>query len=90
MTEPITDLPRTSTNGTSPRMTTPTEPVEPTLSRSSDFAQAPDAPPGTPGWVNALGIVLVVLLLAFAGLHMTGNGPMHMGSSGAPHGMQLP
>jgi hypothetical protein len=46
------------------------------------------SPPSTPRWVKALGIVLVVLLLAFAGLHLSGNAPTHM--VGAPHGIQLP
>jgi len=41
--------------------------------------------------VKALGIVAVVLVLLFAGLHLTGNAPTHMpGSSGAEHGMQAP
>jgi hypothetical protein len=49
------------------------------------------SPPSTPRWVKALGIVLVVLLLAFAGLHLTGNAPTHMaGADGAQHGIQLP
>ena len=56
------------------------------LPRSS--ANGADAPPGTPRWVKAIGIALVVLLLAFAGLHLTGNAPTHMpGSSGAQHGL---
>ena len=34
---------------------------------------------------------LTLLLLAFAGLHLTGNAPTHMmGENGAPHGIQLP
>ena len=90
MTEPLTDMPRTPTNGTSPRTRDPMEPVEPTQSTGHAHALAPDAPPVTPGWVKAFGIVLVVLLLAFAGMHLTGNGPMHMGSGGAPHSVQLP
>ena len=45
-----------------------------------------ELPPGTPRWVKVMGIIAVVLLLAFAGLHLTGNAPTHMpGSSGAQH-----
>jgi hypothetical protein len=52
---------------------------------------ASESPPGTPRWVKAFGIILVVLLLALAGLHLSGNAPTHMpGSSGAEHGMQKP
>ena len=50
-----------------------------------------ESPPSTPRWVKAFGIGAVVLLLLFAGLHLTGNAPTHMpGSSGAEHGMQAP
>jgi hypothetical protein len=47
-----------------------------------------DSPPGTPRWVKAFGIILVVLLLAFVGLHLTGNAPTHLGSSGMQHGIE--
>jgi hypothetical protein len=41
--------------------------------------------------VKAFGIIAIVLLLLFAGLHLTGNAPTHMpGTSGAEHGMQAP
>lgn len=33
-------------------------------------------PPRTPRWVKAFGIVLVVLLVAFVALHLTGHAPM--------------
>ena len=90
MTEPHTRLSRVS-NGT---FSEPTEPVKaedlPAIG-DSGFLAAEDSPPRTPTWVKALGIVLVVLLLAFAGLHLTGNAPTHMaGPSGAEHGLQLP
>ena len=50
-----------------------------------------ESPPSTPRWVKAFGIGAVVLLLLFAGLHLTGNVPTHMpGSSGPEHGMQAP
>jgi hypothetical protein len=51
----------------------------------------PESPPGTPRWVKVFGILLIVVMLAFAGLHLTGNAPTHMsGSSGVEHGVQLP
>ena len=89
MTEPPTRLPRISANGTF------AEPTEPLVAKDvpeddSAFVPAEDSPPRTPTWVKALGIVLVVLLLAFAGLHLTGNAPTHMGSGGIEHGVQLP
>jgi hypothetical protein len=35
-----------------------------------------ESPPGAPGWVKVFGIVLVVLLVAFLALHLTGHAPM--------------
>ena len=35
-----------------------------------------ESPPGAPRWVKAFAIVLVVLLLAFLALHLTGHAPM--------------
>ena len=50
-----------------------------------------ESPPRTPRWVKAFGIGAVVLVLLFAGLHLTGNTPTHMpGSGGADHGTQAP
>jgi len=50
-----------------------------------------ESPPSTPRWVKAFGIVTVVLILLFAGLHLTGNAPTHMPSSGGTeHGVQGP
>jgi len=43
-----------------------------------------ESPPDTPRWVKAFGIGAIVLVLLFAGLHLTGNVPTHgMSSSGA-------
>jgi len=70
-----------------------TQETEPTAASEVpvEAADAEESPPSTPRWVKALGIVLVVLLLAFVALHLTGNAPTHMsGASGAPHGIQLP
>jgi hypothetical protein len=50
-----------------------------------------ESAPSTPRWVKAFGIIAVILILAFAGLHLTGHAPTHMpGSGGAEHGMQAP
>ena len=87
MTEPLTDSPRASANGTIARATEPVDAADMVHYPGSDS----ESPPGTPRWVKAFGIVLVVLLLGFAGLHLTGNAPTHMpGASGAEHGMQAP
>jgi hypothetical protein len=91
MTEPLTELPRTSANGSTAQPTEFVEPVDLAGDADTDIAVASESPPGTPRWVKAFGIILVVLLLAFAGLHLTGNAPTHMpGSSGGQHGMQSP
>jgi hypothetical protein len=34
----------------------------------------PEAPPGVPRWVKVFGIVVIVLVLVFVILHLTGNG----------------
>ena len=60
---------------------------------SDDTGREPDreSPPSTPRWVKAVGIGAIVLLLVFAGLHLTGNAPTHgMPSSGMEHGIQAP
>jgi hypothetical protein len=50
-----------------------------------------EAPPGTPRWVKVFGIVAIVVVLLFAGLHLSGKAPTHMpGSSGPQHGLQMP
>jgi hypothetical protein len=36
------------------------------------------------------GIIAIVVVLVFVGLHITGNTPMHTPSSGGAHGMQAP
>jgi hypothetical protein len=92
MTEPRTEFSRTSTNGTLAGANEAVEHVEvPPVEADSDTGYIDASPPSTPRWVKALGIALVVLLLAFAGLHVTGNVPVHMaGADGATHGIQLP
>jgi hypothetical protein len=90
MSDPLTDLPRTSSNGTTAQTTEPVETVDQKSYADSNAELPHDSPPGTPRWVKAFGIMLIVLLLALAGLHLTGNAPTHMGSSGAQHGQQAP
>jgi hypothetical protein len=58
-----------------------------------DIVREPDreSPPSTPRWVKVFGITAIVLVLLFAGLHLTGNAPMHMpSSSNTGQGMQAP
>jgi hypothetical protein len=82
MTEPPTEFSHRSPDGTMARTTEPVETV--------DNDPAHESPSGTPRWVKAFGIVLVVLLLAFAALHLSGNAPTHMGIGDGQHGIQLP
>ena len=50
-----------------------------------------EAPPSAPRWVKAFGVIAIVLVLLFVGLHLTGNVPLHTpSSSSAEHGMQAP
>lgn len=91
MTESLTDMPRVSPNGTLTRAAEPAHGVAPSGQAGLDTGVSDESPPSTPRWVKAIGVVLVVLLLAFAGLHLTGNAPTHMSAtSGVQHGMQLP
>ncbi|MBV9169120.1 MAG: hypothetical protein JOZ81_03410 [Chloroflexi bacterium] len=90
MTEPLTEK-QISMNGTLATATEPAHAVDLLNDADVEMESADESPPGTPRWLKVLGILLVMLLLAFAGLHLTGNSPMHMaGASGAPHGLQLP
>jgi hypothetical protein len=92
MTEPLTEFSRSSTNGTLKRASDWVEHVDtPHSEADADTGNIEESPPSTPRWVKALGIVLVVLLLAFAGLHLSGHVPVPMaGADGASHGVQLP
>jgi hypothetical protein len=50
-----------------------------------------ESPPRTPRWVKAFGIISLVLVLLFVGLHLTGNAPTHAPAAGpTEHGMQAP
>jgi hypothetical protein len=91
MPEPLTDWPRASANGTTARATEPLGAAASVHYPDTDTELTQESPPGTPRWVKAFGIVLVVLLLGFAGLHLTGHAPTHMpGASGPEHGQQVP
>ncbi|MGI9149033.1 MAG: hypothetical protein ACR2IK_21215 [Chloroflexota bacterium] len=49
------------------------------------------SPPSTPRWVTLLGIIAIVLVLLFVGLHLTGHVPTHTLPFGrAEPGMQTP
>jgi sirohydrochlorin ferrochelatase len=85
MTEPLTDSRRTSANETTARTTEPLDAADSVQYPDSDSEAAHESPPGTPRWVKAFGIVVIVLLLAFAGMHLTGKAPTHIGSSGMQH-----
>jgi hypothetical protein len=41
-----------------------------------DIETEHQSPAGTPRWVKSLGIALVVLLVAFLALHLSGHAPM--------------
>jgi hypothetical protein len=68
--------------------------VEPLTSATVGKAGAEadgESPPSAPRWVKAFGIIAIVLVLLFVGLHLTGNAPLHTPfSGGAEHGMQAP
>ena len=64
-----------------------TENLTPVL--ESDVESDLNAPPGAPRWVKLFGIAAVVLILVFAGLHLTGNAPTNMhGSSDGEYGLR--
>jgi hypothetical protein len=90
MTEPLTESPRTLANPTTAQPAQSFDVVD-REAHTDTHNPTGESPPGTPRWVKTFGIILVVLLLAFAGLHLTGNAPGHMpGSGGAEHGMPSP
>ena len=95
MTEPVSRPLRTSSRESAARPAEDLPVARPTPypDAGDDAGMEPDreSPPSTPRWVKAFGIIAIVLILALAGLHLTGNAPTHMpGSSGTEHGMQAP
>ena len=58
-----------------------------------ETGREPDSasPPSTPRWVKVSGIIAIVLVLLFVGMHLTGHVPTHTPpASGVEHGMQTP
>lgn len=51
-----------------------------------------ESPPSTPRWVKGFVGIILVLVLLFVGLHLTGNNPGGPGSHTSPiqHGVQPP
>ncbi len=95
MTESLNQHTRTSSPARTvrPAEDVYTQEARPYPEGTDDTGPEPDreSPPSTPRWVKAFGIGALVLLLLFAGLHLTGNAPTHMpGSSGPEHSMQAP
>jgi hypothetical protein len=95
MTEPLSQhIPNSAHSSTAP----PAEDLRqacplPDPNAGVDIVREPDreSPPSTPRWVKVFGISAFVLVLLFAGLHLTGNAPTHMpGSNGPEHGVQTP
>ena len=88
MTEPPIPSTRTSTPARSGRPAENLQTIElPHSSGDIGGISAREAPPGTPRWVKVFGIIAIVLLLALAGLHLTGYAPTH----GMPmHSVMLP
>ena len=67
--------------------------ARPDTNGAAETGPEPDreSPPSTPSWVKAFGIGVFVLVLLFAGLHLTGNAPTHLpGGTGPDHGMRTP
>lgn len=57
----------------------------------TEFAPDRRSAPGTPRWVKVFGIIVLVLVLLFITLHLTGHSPMnHMPLSPTDQGMQMP
>lgn len=83
MTEPLIPSTRTSRPGCNGQPSADLHVSELPLSAGDvGGVSERESPPGTPRWVKVFGIVAIVLLLAFAGLHLTGQG-----GGPAMHGM---
>ncbi len=91
MTEPVNGPLRTASRAALARDDVNLQVAHPDASDAARVELDRESAPSTPRWVKAFGIIAIVLILAFAGLHLTGNAPTHMpGSSGTEHGMQAP
>jgi hypothetical protein len=83
----------TTTRGTATQLAASLPDSDSELDTGDHTGMGPDreSPPATPRWVKAFGIIAIVLVLLFVGLHVSGNAPMHtMSFSGTEHGMQAP
>jgi hypothetical protein len=91
MTEPVNGPLQTASRTSAARSAENVDAAQPAPGNGTGIERDRESPPGTPRWVKAFGIIAIVLILAFAGLHLTGNAPTHLpGSGGAEHGMQAP
>jgi hypothetical protein len=95
MTEPLSQHRRNSAQATTAPLAEDLQRADPLPypDAGDDTAREPDreSPPSTPRWVKVFAITAIVLVLLFAGLHLTGNAPMHMPSSSSTgQGMQAP
>ena len=82
MTEPLTEFPRIPANETLARATEPVEAEDLPVEADADMEPTDESPPSTPRWVKALGIVLVVLLLAVCRTAPHGQRPDAYGGRG--------
>jgi hypothetical protein len=95
MTEPLNQPLPTSSPASSARPDEDLRAAEPLPYRGAsghtDMQPGQESPPATPRWVKVFGIIAIVLVLLFVGLHVTGNVPTHTpSSSSTEHGMQTP
>ncbi len=91
MTEPVNGPVRTASRTSAGRSAEDLDLADPVASEGTRIQPDRESPPSTPRWVKAFGIIAIVLILALAALHLTGNAPTHMpGSGGTEHGMQAP
>ena len=92
MTEPTIRATQTSTPARNGQATEDLRAINQPASNGDVRAESErESPPGVPRWVKVFAIVSVVLVLLFAGLHLSGNAPTHMPASGtAEHGMPMP
>jgi hypothetical protein len=93
MTEPLIQPSPTSSPAKAARPTEHVDPADPVpYPNTRDRVRTnldQDSAPGTPRWVKVFGIGVIVLLLLFAGLHLTGHTPTH-GMPMPMHGIQTP
>lgn len=62
----------------------------PPPSPERDLRSESQPPPAMPRWVLVLGLIAVLLVLLYAGLHLSGNSPMGPGGHSAPSSVAEP